>query len=206
MDKKQCVLCGSLNVSEKVIHEKIHAPLGPEVSYEKKLLVCSDCSFEHEFSEVDKERALVESKRRTAEDILDYLKSSGWSLSAIERALGLPQRTISRWKTDHEPSAAGLALLRILRVYPFVLKLADEKFSEDVARDLILSEAFSMLKVLMKHEFSQELAFCGMHKTINSEKSSVTMYLNFDDNGSSGNQHTSTFTDSDIDIKSIGVK
>ena len=60
--------------------------------------------------------------------MLSHLSKIGYSMAAIERALELPQRTISRWKANKELSSIGIALLRIIRTYPWILEVAEKKF------------------------------------------------------------------------------
>lgn len=68
-------------------------------------------------------------------DIQNYLNEQGYSNASMERSLGLPARTLERWKNDRTivPSAAALALMRIVRTYPWILKVADAPFDEEEA-------------------------------------------------------------------------
>jgi hypothetical protein len=61
----------------------------------------------------------------------------------MERALGLPARTLARWKNEQttSPSAAGVALMRIIRTFPWILEVADVQFDKTKARKVLLQAA-----------------------------------------------------------------
>lgn len=61
-------------------------------------------------------------------------------MAYIERALRLPQRTLARWKTG-ECSAPAIALLRLVRTYPWLLAVADDSFNVLSARQTLIVEA-----------------------------------------------------------------
>ena len=78
-------------------------------------------------------KALAVSERQSIEPMLEHLSNEGYSMAAIERAFGLPQRTISRWKSNKELTATGLALLRVIRTYPWIIDVADSKYEGNYA-------------------------------------------------------------------------
>ncbi|MFA5698302.1 MAG: hypothetical protein WC954_01035 [Sphaerochaeta sp.] len=80
-------------------------------------------------------------------NILNDLNEMGYSNALMERILGLPARTLARWKNEQSinPSAAAIALMRIIRTYPWILVVADAKFDEEVALNTLIREYFSRL-------------------------------------------------------------
>lgn len=68
-------------------------------------------------------------------------------LSYIERVLGLSMRTLSRVKANGDTSTMGLALLRIIRTYPWILIAFDPmktegKFDPAWMKKTFLTHAF----------------------------------------------------------------
>jgi hypothetical protein len=76
--------------------------------------------------------------------MLEALATEGIKMSYLERALELPARTTTRWKSG-EVSAATLALLRITRTYPWILEVADSHFDERVVKCRLVEEAAHVL-------------------------------------------------------------
>lgn len=62
-------------------------------------------------------------------ELIESLESKGLKLAYIERCLGLPQRTISRWKSGEE-SASGKALLQIIDNCPWILEIAKNHYNK----------------------------------------------------------------------------
>lgn len=60
--------------------------------------------------------------------INDFVKA-GYSMAYMERALGLPMRTMARWKKGSY-AKADLALMKVLKAFPWMIKVADEQFKD----------------------------------------------------------------------------
>jgi hypothetical protein len=82
--------------------------------------------------------------RESIPPLLDALAAAGVSMAYVERVLGLPPRTLARWKAG-ECSAAGLALLRLVRAFPWVLQAAAARFSPAECQRLLLKAAGAAL-------------------------------------------------------------
>ncbi len=108
-------------------------------------LTCRKCGFEEYLPSNDRtiERALSDLKKASMVHLLNDLNSSGLTNAYMERALGLPARTLARWKNEASimPSAAGHALMRLIRTFPWLLQVAEEGFDEKKARILLLKAA-----------------------------------------------------------------
>src|SRR5690606_29515845 len=122
--------------------KNVAAPFGPSVSYSDEITICHSCGSEVDSSDPDAfPKAIKESETKSIELILNYLGEKGYSMSSIERALDLPTRTLSNWKSKEKPAASGLALLRILRALPWTIDIADHHFESTAIKENLLSAA-----------------------------------------------------------------
>ncbi|MFT4579553.1 MAG: hypothetical protein ACI8PD_002220 [Nitrospinales bacterium] len=152
-----CIECDSENIETKTIDFEVHLPDGVEFTYKKVVHTCSNCDEEGVFlrsiSKENHERYLVALKATNAKalnQVLEDFSAWGFSLAHIERSLTLPQRTISRWKaagdTEKEISAAGIALLRAIHTYPWMLNVADKGFRKVDADKELLKQAWDIFE------------------------------------------------------------
>ena len=84
-------------------------------------------------------------------NVLTELNSLGLSNTSMERTLGLPARTLARWKNEPslKPSAAALALMKIIRTFPWILAVADQRYDKKSAQAMVLQIAFSSVGDLL---------------------------------------------------------
>ncbi|MDA3822348.1 MAG: hypothetical protein PF450_07045, partial [Bacteroidales bacterium] len=77
--------------------------------------------------------------------ILTSLNRDGYSNASMERALGLPSRTLARWKKENSisPSSSGIALMRIIRSFPWILDIAENNFDQKKAMSIFLTNAMN---------------------------------------------------------------
>lgn len=104
---------------------------------------CLDCGMVGDFAGRNDAiigAALKRAESRAVENNLQFLSSMGLTMAYMERALGLPQRTMMRWKTG-EHSAASIALLQMVRTYPWLLQVAEHRFDRRYAQTAILEQA-----------------------------------------------------------------
>ena len=60
--------------------------------------------------------------------------------------MGLPQRTLSKWKNKSViPSARATALMRYLHLFPWLLDVADNKFEKKGAMQIHIAAAMQEL-------------------------------------------------------------
>lgn len=117
-----CDVCGSDQFETVKKPCALKVPLGPEASYNQTLSVCKNCGEATDITpENERTKAIAVAEKQSLESMINFIVGQGNSLANIERALDLPPGTISRWKSGQEPSAAGLTLLRFIRVYPWLL-------------------------------------------------------------------------------------
>lgn len=139
MTKLQCPSCGSNKVKTQIEKESRKLTLGDEFYYDIPVHICGDCEEEGDFNnEPDLVRAssIGAAKKELAVKLIDEIMDKGLSLSYIERAFELPQRTLSsKWRNGI--SAPGLALLRVVHSMPWVVHVADNKFTKKAIGDEI---------------------------------------------------------------------
>ncbi len=147
-----CPVCDGTSIHRKEIEEKISVPFGPEKTVKQYIHVCNNCGFEMDDSETNDTivtQALDESRKEAVVKILDELSAEGHSLAGIERALGLPQRTMSRWKNSTDLSSGGFSLLQIIRTYPWIIDVADMRYERSFAAQMLIRQAANVLGTLV---------------------------------------------------------
>ena len=63
------------------------------------------------------------------ETLVELQANYGWSQASIERSLGIPQQSLS--KENPEPEL--ITLMKIVRVYPWVVQVADCQYNKSEA-------------------------------------------------------------------------
>jgi hypothetical protein len=153
--KSVCVVCGSQNAELKETSTSTLVPYAPHAAvYTQKAVCCQDCGAEIDETSDDEIKAALESARQESiVAMLDYFKREGYSQAAIERSLDLPQRTIARWKVNGELSSVGMALLRIIRTYPWILDVAERKYEPAFALQTLLVNAAHNMAAAVSNRF-----------------------------------------------------
>ena len=142
-----CPICSSDTLETTKTKEYIPVIYGDKAIYDKTLNKCLTCEEEGDFFEVNDavfSDALNKANKKSISDMVNYLAEKKISASCIERSLNLPARTISRWKTG-DFSAASIALLRIIRTYPWIIEVADEKYNESIASIKVVENAVKFI-------------------------------------------------------------
>ncbi len=155
MDKVTCPSCGSEKMESVTTTKEEFLPWGTRLTYEKITDTCLSCGESGEFTDITDKNyldALEIAKKSSAETIIEYLSSLGISMAYFERALSLPQRTLTRWKYQG-CSASGMTLLRMIRTFPWLLKVADEKYDVDFARGELLGQIKNLIDQTYKGTF-----------------------------------------------------
>ena len=170
-----CPACGSTELSLAREHRKERAPFGPQVQYNAAFYECSLCGEAGDFSNRNDEPA-IQARRDSASQslvpMLNALSKQGLTNAYIERALELPSRTLSRWKTG-ELAASSVALLRLVRTFPWLLRVAESNYDERSARSAILAAASEVLaefaSPILKHSNVYIRAEVTIHSSGNFE-------------------------------------
>jgi hypothetical protein len=179
-----CSVCGSENITVKETIERHQIPYGTDIEIKNIIHVCSDCGSEIDVTKDDERiNSLMVSQKASVELMINYLAENvGYTLANIERAFSLPQRTLSRWKTGQDPSAAGLALLRIIRTFPWITDVADEGFEQGAAKRILIEKAVEEINSFMMNSFGYDFKGLGVAKAVdvaNTCKSTAMVYVSY---------------------------
>lgn len=153
----ECPVCGSYNITISYNEDIAQAAFGTVVPFKEKVIKCNACvsTFSDDnISENPYSKALEQSKKESIGLILGSLLEMGYTLASMERALELPQRTMSQWKSGRDLSAAGIALLRIINTYPWIIEVADAKYDERYSIKILVDQA--------QNVWDKMMGFCGL--------------------------------------------
>ena len=170
-----CPACGSDSIETTKISHTLPIVYGSNAVYEEileKCLVCGECG---DFSGANDElidRVLEVAKKHSVIDMLEALSKKGIKMSYMERALELPTRTVARWKGG-ELSAATLALLRIIRTFPWILEVAEAHFDPSVAKCRVVEEASHVIHDWIKPHAKQ------VHMSVVTDNETVEIRTSF---------------------------
>lgn len=149
MGKLKCPLCGSGELKTEIDKIKISEPYGGERYIDIKNYVCQDCDFAGDIS--NENDALIESELKQLMQhefciIADYLENEEGlkiRLIDIERILGLPFTSLGRNKPGQESSDPFvLAILKFIRRFPWLLKVAEAKFDYQKTHEIFMNSAY----------------------------------------------------------------
>jgi hypothetical protein len=143
MEEIQCPACGSHDIETSRALRSYATPFGHARSYEIEVATCRTCRESGDFRGVNSasiKKAIEEADKESVDLVLGWLSKAGISMAYLERALSLPPRTVARWKSGG-CSASGLALLRIVRTFPWILEVAAARFSAPAASLAIIKAA-----------------------------------------------------------------
>lgn len=146
--QNHCPFCGETNIQkfeQTVAHRLV---LGNEFIVPESFYKCTNC--ESEFAdEAENEKrlsaALVDARKVLSGTLIEKIKVNGLSMAYVERAFELPIRTLNRWKSAGETSAASLAFLRLISTYPWLVDVADCKFDQRAAGLILWREALKAM-------------------------------------------------------------
>jgi hypothetical protein len=149
--KTTCPVCSSENVSETVSSEFMQLTLGPDFEVKSSNFKCSSCEEEGDFglkNDASFSFAMKSAQKSFVKSTLVDFEAIS-PLVAIERSLELPFRTLNRWKSG-DFSASSLVLLRILKTYPWIIKVADNKFSKGSSIKYLIDAAANCFSEQLK--------------------------------------------------------
>lgn len=163
----QCPVCGSEDVEITSEMRSYSAPFGAPTALRTELTACRTCGESGDFRNANAaalKQAIEAADQKSITLILEWLNTSGVSMAFMERALRLPTRTVARWKSG-ECSASGMALLRLLRTYPWLLEVAAAGFADAVARKAVLEAAGAVV--------SEAVDAAGLHYSVIASRNGI---------------------------------
>mgnify|MGYP001034948028 CR=1 FL=1 len=165
MNKKRCPVCGSEEILEKKETIAITEPFAGEDDVEIIENMCSVCESRGDFFDQNEniiEETIKKLKQKSVENILKYFIDNKISMSSIERALEMPQRTLAKWKNKgSKTSSAGIALLRFIRLFPWLLEVAENKYDYQKAENIQINSVIQ--KILDKNSFPSSQEWQGQY-------------------------------------------
>jgi len=149
MPEKTCPGCGGARLDKKTEKKEIKDSFGGSAFIDAVEYSCRECGSRGDLFRENAaliEGAIAEIQKKAAANILNEFASRGFNQASMERVLELPQRTLSKWKSGSvAPSAAGTVLLKFLRTFPWLLKVAECDFEKNRAQQIFLMTAFEEL-------------------------------------------------------------
>lgn len=148
-----CPVCVSENLSTKVNLMIINEPYAGNTEIQLNDFYCDVCGYEGSCDNSNDSviKAAKNNLRQEAmANILEYFSSNNYNFASMERVLGLPQRTLTKWKSKHvNPSASAIALFKFLRTFPWLLNIAEENFDYRFAQNFYMKGAMNQLVDLL---------------------------------------------------------
>ena len=158
MNKQRCPACGSIDIIDEKKSILIKEPFGGQDNIEIHENICSICGSRGDFfnqNETLIDETIKKLKQRSIESILNDFIDSKMSMSSIERALEIPQRTLTKWKNrTNVLSSAGIALMRFIKLFPWLLEVAENKYDYNEAQKIHINAAIQ--KLLPEIDFCKE--------------------------------------------------
>jgi len=149
MSERICPVCGVGKLESVSRTIALADPSGIEKTIQVLEYTCPSCGAEGDLFG-DNEHAIqkkyAEIRADAVASMLEEFSGKGTSYSAAERVLGLPQRTLSKWKNKSvAPSAGATALMRYIHLFPWLLEVADNKFEKKTAMRIHIAAAMQDL-------------------------------------------------------------
>ena len=144
-----CPVCGSERLSKKTNFMVINEPYAGNLEIQLNDYYCNVCEFEGSLdnsNDVAIKTAQKHLKQKSMTNILEFFSANNYNFASMERVLGLPQRTLTKWKSNQvAPSAAAISLFKFLRTFPWLLNIAEEKFDYRFAQNFFMKGAMNQL-------------------------------------------------------------
>ena len=179
MNDKTCPVCGANALILRTESQVLKESFGGQKEIKIKNYYCSTCESTGDF--FNENEAILNNninllKTQSIKNILNDFSENKISMSAIERALSLPQRTLTKWKNGvSTPSSTGLALMKFLRTFPWLLEVAENNFDYNIAQKIHINSAIQKFLNLINfntHDFSEA--------RIIATSQSAFLYMEFD--------------------------
>lgn len=158
MNKQRCPACGSTDITDEKKSILIKKPFGGQYNIEIHENICSTCGSRGDFFSQNDfliDETIKKLQQKSIENILNYFIDNKISMSSIERALEIPQRTLTKWKNrTNAPSSAGIALMRFIKLFPWLLEVAENKYDYSEAQKIHINAAIQ--KLLPEIDFCKE--------------------------------------------------
>lgn len=153
----KCPICNFKNIKGSWESKKGSLISGDKFDYKQRVYICQSCGFDGPVkrnSPSSYEKNKKNAVKGAIKNVVAELHKTFLNLLYIERALDLPRRTLSRWKSSGESSASSLVLLKLIQTFPFLLSVAESQFDREIANKALLEAAIALNPLAMGREFS----------------------------------------------------
>lgn len=134
----KCMSCGEPNPKVVETIEYYTAPFGSPVAYRQWHTECSFCGYELDVSDPNEfPSAIKKAESNSVPKMLDeLLNANKYSYAEIERSLELPNRLVSNWKKKAKVVRGSLALLRVIRAFPWIIDVAKRHYDTKIVESI----------------------------------------------------------------------
>lgn len=148
-DNNTCPLCGHDKIDHEIRTETISDNYSGSVNVSLAYDCCQQCGTDGDFGKQNDKLirdAIDELKAESIKDILEIFSHGNVNIASMERALELPQRTLAKWKSGaSSPTAAGVTLLKFLKIFPWLVDVADCNFDFDEGQRIHIKDAIDQV-------------------------------------------------------------
>lgn len=141
---EQCLLCQANGLKRQVLPRVVNDPFGGSMTIDRVRYTCKECGYEgdmaNENDAVYEKAKDVLAKKAVAKILNNFSEGRKVSNLNLERLLGLPMRTLARWKKDGA-SAGATVLLKYLETYPWLIEVAAKGFEPTFSRTILIENA-----------------------------------------------------------------
>lgn len=144
----KCPICSKAKLKKVKKERKASIVSGDKFSYFENWGICSNCKFEGPLTSNSKnyEKMRKLTTKQAVKRIVGLIHHRFSNLLYVERALGLPRRTMSKWKSLGENSTSSLLLLKLIETFPFLVSVVENKFDRGFANKA-LKDAAKFLEI-----------------------------------------------------------
>ena len=188
MNKELCPAC-KMGRLERETKEITVFKFGYAESKTVEVSFCPLCEAEFFKNKQDKQvrKELIKKlQHKNVQKKLEEMASSGKSFASLERALSLPQRTLSKWKNGAtKPSEAGMVLVNLLSILPWLSVVADHDYDPKLAESLqwanICSSFERVSQAGILENGSERLLYAYVQNTVKTESMSEKQFSYVDE-------------------------
>lgn len=159
-DEKKCPVCGSSDLKKITRNHFIDEAFDCQKTIEIFEYHCNACESSGDFfdeNDIIISNELKALKNTCVTNIISDFVENNISMSSIERALELPQRTLAKWKSGNTaPSASGVALMKFLKLFPWLIEVAEHNYDYDASQKIFLTQALN--NFLSSIEFKNKIS------------------------------------------------
>lgn len=153
------------------------------------LFICPECGYDIDDKNTNK-KTIAKLKNEIYSNyifnILNSIKKDGKNFTELERKFNLPSKTLSKWMNkSNNPSASAVALLQLIKAFPWLEVAAEYNFDSKKSQEIILNYYLSQINDEYKKisytycEPSKQSVFVAVINHKDEKKDNSIEYENF---------------------------